>query len=62
MSEDNQRSAATIRQLFRRGAYKGFSMTDVLPRAGSTELLKNPSRVGATRFYPDGTNIRDLKE
>ena len=34
--------------------YKGFSLDGLVLRKGSIDILKRPSRIGNTLFYPDG--------
>jgi hypothetical protein len=37
--------------------YKGFKLADVTPRAGSLNILNNPSRYHNTLRYKDGREV-----
>lgn len=42
--------------------YKGFSLKDICRRQGALEVLKNPSRMNNTLYYPDGkTKFEPIK-
>ena len=37
-----------------KGDYKGLSLDKLVTRQGSIDILKSPSRIGNSLFYPDG--------
>lgn len=37
--------------------YRGRSLEELAPRAGSLDILKNPSRFHNTLRYPDGRQV-----
>lgn len=41
-------------EIIKRPIYKGFKLEDVANRPGSLDILKRPSRIQNTLFYPDG--------
>jgi hypothetical protein len=46
----------TTKKLVSSRHYQGFSLADVATRAGSLDILKNPSRYGSLLSYPPWTN------
>ena len=46
-----------------KGIYRGFSLEKIVTRQGSIDILKSPSRMGNSLFYPDGriekTEVKD---
>jgi hypothetical protein len=43
-----------VPEYWNRPVYKGFKLSDVVHRVGALEVLKYPSRVHNTYYYPDG--------
>jgi len=41
-------------EIIKRPTYKGFKLEDVANRVGCLDILKRPSRIENTLFYPDG--------
>lgn len=37
-----------------KGEYKGVTLDKLITRQGSDTILKSPSRIGNSLFYPDG--------
>lgn len=47
---------------FRKGLYKGLNISKIATRPGSMDVLKSPSRIVNTLFYPDGTIVKEKAE
>jgi len=45
-------------EYWKRPLYKGFKIADVVHRPGALDVLKYPSRVSNTYFYPDGRVVK----
>lgn len=53
---------AMPRNIVSKRPYRGFTMADILPRPGSADHMKLPSRVANSLFYPGGTIVKDKEQ
>jgi len=56
--ENNKVKPSDINRL-NRPAYKGLLISQLATREGSLEVLKHPSRISNTLFYPDGSIVKN---
>lgn len=44
---------------FNKGQYKGMKLSAIATRPNSMDILRKPSRIHNTLFYPDGTTDKE---
>lgn len=44
---------------FKKGQYKGMKLSVIATRPNSMDILRKPSRIHNTLFYPDGTTNKE---
>jgi hypothetical protein len=44
---------------FNKGQYQGMKLSDIATRPNSMDILRKPSRIHNTLYYPDGTIIKE---
>jgi len=51
-----------VESVYERPLMKGKTMSQIVQREGALKVLDMPSRIGKTLYYPDGREIKDVKQ